>query len=178
MAQIDDFKANLLGGGARSNQFRVTIVPPAGIAIGLDVARTSFLCKASSLPTVELGTVELKYRGRTINIAGDRTAAAGTWTTTFYNDTDFMIRNALERWNNGINDFADATGVNSMSDYATDLTVEQLDRDGTTIKSYIFRNSWPSTIAAIDLSSTEDTTIEEFECTWQYQHFEASGVNF
>ena len=45
MAQIDDFKANLLGGGARSNQFRVTIVPPAGIAIGLDVARTSFLCK-------------------------------------------------------------------------------------------------------------------------------------
>ena len=178
MAQIDDFKANLLGGGARSNQFRVTIVPPAGIAIGLDVARTSFLCKASSLPAIALGTVELKYRGRTINIAGDRTAAAGEWTTTFYNDTDFMIRNALERWNNGINDFADATGVQSMSDYATDLTVEQLDRDGTTIKSYIFRNSWPSTIAAIELSSAEDTTIEEFECTWQYQHFEASGVNF
>ena len=89
-----------------------------------------------------------------------------------------MIRNALERWNNGINDFADATGVQSMSDYATDLTVEQLDRDGTTIKSYIFRNSWPSTIAAIELSSAEDTTIEEFACTWQYQHFEASGVNF
>jgi|TARA_B100001094_G_C17587738_1_gene510447 hypothetical protein len=177
MAQIDDFKANLLGGGARTNQFRVTIVPPAGIAIGLDVRRTSFLCSATQLPQTELGVVELKYRGRTINIAGDR-AAAGTWTTTFYNDTDFMIRNAMERWNNGINDFADNTGVNSMADYATDLTVEQLDRDGTTLKTYIFRNSWPSTIAAIDLASTEDTTIETFECTWQYQHFEASGVNF
>ena len=141
MAQIDDFKANLIGGGARSNQFRVTILPPSGIAIGLDVARTSILCKGSSLPQVELGTVELKYRGRTINIAGDRTTAAGTWDTIFYNDTDFMIRNALERWNNGINDFADATGVQSMSDYATDLTVEQLDRDGTTLKTYIFINS-------------------------------------
>ena len=81
MAQIDDFKANLLGGGARTNQFRVTITPPVGISIGLDVRRTSFLCSATSLPQTELGTVELKYRGRTINIAGDR-VAANTWSTT------------------------------------------------------------------------------------------------
>ena len=177
MAQIDDFKANLLGGGARTNQFRVTITPPSGIAIGLDVRRTSFLCSASSLPQTELGTVELKYRGRTINIAGDR-VAANTWSTTFYNDTDFMIRNAFERWNNGINDFALNTGVSAMADYATDLFVEQLDRDDTVLKTYIFRNSWPSTIAAIELQSDADTAIETFECTWQYQQFEASGVNF
>ena len=42
MANIDDFKANLIGGGARANQFRVTITPPAGITIGLDVRRASF----------------------------------------------------------------------------------------------------------------------------------------
>ena len=177
MAQIDDFKANLLGGGARTNQFRVTITPPVGISIGLDVRRTSFLCSATQLPQTELGVVELKYRGRTINIAGDRVAAI-TWTTTFYNDTDFMIRNAFERWNNGINDFALNTGVSSMADYATDLFVEQLDRDDTVLKTYIFRNSWPSTIAAIELQSDQDTTIETFVCTWQYQQFEASGVNF
>jgi len=55
MAQIDDFKANLIGGGYRTNQFRVTITPPPGIAIGLDVRRTSFLCKATKLPNIELG---------------------------------------------------------------------------------------------------------------------------
>ena len=49
MANIDDFKANLIGGGAR-NQFRVTITPPPGIAIGLDVRRASFLVTASQLP--------------------------------------------------------------------------------------------------------------------------------
>ena len=43
MGNIDDFKANLIGGGARANQFRVTLTPPSGIAIGLDVRRTSFL---------------------------------------------------------------------------------------------------------------------------------------
>jgi hypothetical protein len=37
MANIDDFKANLIGGGARANQYRVTITPPSGIAIGLEV---------------------------------------------------------------------------------------------------------------------------------------------
>ena len=43
MAAIDDFKANLIGGGARANQFRVTITPPPGIAIGLDVRRLFLL---------------------------------------------------------------------------------------------------------------------------------------
>ena len=50
MALIDEFKANLIGGGARANQFRVTITPPPGIAIGLDVRRASFLVRASNLP--------------------------------------------------------------------------------------------------------------------------------
>ena len=45
------------------------------------------------------------------------------------NDTDFMIRNAMERWQNGINDYANNTGVIAPADYQTDLTVEQLDRD-------------------------------------------------
>ena len=101
MAIIDDFKANLIGGGARPNQFRVTITPPSGIAIGLDVRRTSFLCTASTIPEIAVA-----FRGRKIYMAGDRDFP-NAWETTFYNDTDFMIRNALERWSNGINDLAD-----------------------------------------------------------------------
>ena len=94
------------------------------------------------------------------------------------NDTDFMIRNAMERWSNGINDLAENTGVVAPSDYQTDLTVEQLDRDDVVLKSYIFRNAWPTEIAAIELTSDQADAIEEFEVTWRYQHFEASGVNF
>ena len=177
MAQIDDFKANLLGGGARQNQFRVTLSEPPGVAIGLDVRRTSFLCSAASLPETTIGTIPLVFRGRTVNIAGDREPPAG-WTTTFYNDTDFMIRNAFENWNNAINDFADNTGLTNTADYTTDLIVDQLDRDETVLKSYIFRNAWPKTITAIALDAAAATAIETFDCTWEYQHFEASGVNF
>ena len=177
MANIDDFKANLIGGGARANQYRVTITPPSGIAIGLDVSRTSFLCTAAALPGATLGTFDVPFRGRIITIAGDRPAFP-EWTTTFYNDTDFMIRNAMERWNNGINDFANNTGVTSPSDYQTDLTVEQLDRDDTVLKSYILRNCFPLSVADIPLTSAEATEIETFDVVWKYQHFEASGVNF
>ena len=36
---------------------------------------------------------------------------------------------------NGINDLAEGTGV--VADYQTDLTVDQLDRDDTILKTYI-----------------------------------------
>ena len=177
MAAIDDFKANLLGGGARANQFRVTITPPAGIAIGLDVRRASFLVRASNLPAQTLGEIVVPFRGRQIYIAGDRTFD-DTWSTTFLNDTDFMVRTAMELWMNGINDLADGTGTSTLADYQTDLQVEQLDRDDTILKTYIFRSAWPTTVAQIDLTSDQADAIEEFEVTWRYQHFEASGVNF
>ena len=177
MAAIDDFKANLIGGGARANQYRVTITPPPGIAIGLDVRRTSFLVTASNLPAQTLAEITIPFRGRSIYIAGDRTFD-DPWTTTFMNDTDFMIRNAIERWSNGINDLAAGTGVIAPADYQTDLFVEHLDRDDTILKSYIFRNAWPTTISAIELTNEAADAIETFEVTWRYQHFEASGVNF
>ena len=177
MAQIDDFKANLIGGGARANQFRITITPPPGIAIGLDVRRTSFLVTAAQIPDIVMNFIAVPFRGRNIQYIGDR-ADPADWTVTFYNDTDFMIRNAMERWQNGINDYANNTGVVSPADYQTDLTVEQLDRDDTVIKSYIFRAAYPLTVGTIELTNAEATEIETFEVTWRYQHFEPSGVSF
>ena len=177
MAQIDDFKANLIGGGARANQFRVTITEPPGIAIGLDVRRTSFLVRGTNLPAQTLAEIAIPFRGRSIYIAGDRSFDE-TWSTTFMNDTDFMIRNAMERWCNGINDLADNTGVIAPGDYQTDLTVEHLDRDDTVLKSYIFRSACPNSVTAIDLTNEAADAIETFDVTWRYQHFEASGVNF
>jgi hypothetical protein len=177
MASIDDFKANLIGGGARANQFRVTITPPPGIAIGLDVRRASFLCTASNMPGMTLGEIPVPFRGRSIYVSGDRPEFEA-WTTNFYNDTDFMIRNAMERWNNGINDLKTNLGITSPTDYQSDLFVEQLDRDETVLKSYIFKSAYPLTVAPIELSSATAGELETFDVTWRYQHFEASGVNF
>jgi len=89
-----------------------------------------------------------------------------------------MIRNAMERWNNGINDMKTNLGVTAPADYQSDLFVEQIDRDDTVLKSYIFKSAYPLTIGTIDLAAATVNEIETFEVTWRYQHFEASGVNF
>ena len=37
MASIDDFKSNLIGGGARANKYRVIMTIPPAIATGLNI---------------------------------------------------------------------------------------------------------------------------------------------
>ena len=175
MAMIDEFKNALVGGGARSNQFQVQINSPRGINIGLGSRKASFLCRASQLPGQEMTPIEVPFRGRKIYIAGDR-EFADPWTTTFINDTDFNIRNAVEAWLNGINHLKFNTGVNRPDQYQADLAVIQLDRDNQHLKHYIFRDAWPISISSIDLNSDAADALEEFEVTWRYQHFLATGV--
>jgi hypothetical protein len=176
MATIDEFKAQLIGGGARANQFRVTFNTPGAIASGIDARRSSFLIKTAALPGQTLGEITVPYRGRNLYIAGDREFE--TWETTVINDTDFMVRNGIERWMNAINDTVTNTGLTAVADYQADLIVEQLDRDDTVLKSYILRGCYPQTLAPIELSFESANAIEEFAVTWRYHHFEASAVNF
>jgi len=172
MANINDFKATLQGGGARGNQFSVTLPFPGFAAVGGETRVMSFLCKATNLPGMTLGEVPVPFRGRQLFIAGDRVFDA--WTTTIMNDTDFLIRNAMERWMNEINALSDNSGLENPSDYQVDAFVDQLDRAGQVIKSYTFRGLWPLTIAPIELAYDGNDAVEEFEVTYRYQFFEAN----
>ena len=99
MANVSDFISKLKGGGARNNQFKVTMPFPGFAAVGGETESMAFLCQATNLPQSELGELAVNFRGRPIYMAGDRTFQ--TWSTTIINDTDFLIRNAIERWSNG-----------------------------------------------------------------------------
>ena len=172
MANINDFKATLKGGGARANQFSVNMPFPGYAAVGGESRTMSFLCRTTNLPGMTLGEVAVPFRGRSLYIAGDRTFE--TWTTTILNDTDFAIRNAFERWMNGINALSDNSGLENPADYQVDAFVDQLDRAGTVIKSYTFRGLWPMTLAPIELTYDGNDAVEEFEATWRYQYFESN----
>ena len=173
---IDEFRANFIGGGARPNQFRVEIQSPPGISIGLDTRNATFLARTAALPSQALGVIELNFRGRRLRIAGDRDFP-DAWTVTFLNDTNFGLRDAMERWMNGINDLVTGQGVTISSDYQADMRVHQLDRDDNVLKTYIFRNAWPESLGEIALDTGTTDAVEEFTVSWRYQHFEASGVS-
>ena len=170
---VDDFKAKLKGGGARPNLFKATINFPA-YAQG-DVEITSFMCKAAQLPASIMGIIEVPFRGRQLKIAGDRTFE--TWSPTILNDTDFVVRNAMERWMNGINAHSANTGLVAPADYSADLVVEQLDRDETVLKRYNFRGCFPTNISAIDLAYETNDAIEEFTVDFQVQYWESATTS-
>ena len=170
---VDDFKAKLKGGGARPNLFRATINFPA-YAQG-DVEITSFMCRAAQLPGSTMSEIIVPFRGRELKIAGDRTF--DVWTPTIINDTDFNVRNAMERWMNGINAHSANTGIVNPTDYQTDLVVEQLDKDESVLKTYTFRGCFPTNIDPIDLSYDPAAAIEEFSVTFQVQYWDSNTTS-
>ena len=172
MANINDFKAKLAGGGARANQFKVTMPFPGYAQVGGEIEDLAFLCTTAQIPAMTVGNVNVPFRGRQIKIAGDRTFA--DWSITVLNDTNFKLRNAFERWQNGINNMSDNEGLSNPVDYQVDAFVDQLDRNGNTLKSYTLRGAFPVEVAAIDLNFATVDEVETFGVTFQYQYFETN----
>ena len=172
MANINDFKAKLAGGGARANQFKVTMPFPGYASVGGEIEDLAFLCRATTIPAMNIGNIDVKFRGRDIKIAGDRTIDA--WSVTVYNDTNFKLRNAFERWQNGINNMTDNEGLTNPVDYQVDAFVDHLDRNGNTIKSYTLRGVFPTAVAAIGLDYETTDAIETFDVSFSYQYFESN----
>jgi len=189
---IDSFKSKLVGGGARPNLFEVSLTFPEGTKGDVsdfdDKAR--FLVKAANLPASNITPIDIPFRGRNLKIAGDRTF--DVWTVTVINDTDFAIRNAMERWMNGMNNLQNATGETNPNDYQTDAYVLQLGRNGQAdntgpgklqgpgfgdkvpvLKGYKFHGIFPTNISAIELSYDQPDTIEEFTVDLQVQWWDA-----
>jgi hypothetical protein len=191
---IDSFKSKLVGGGARPNLFEVMLTFPEGVNGPIDEKtldeKTRFMVKAANLPASNITPIDIPFRGRNLKIAGDRTF--DVWTVTVINDTDFAIRNAMERWMNGMNNLQNATGETNPTDYQTDAYVLQLGRGGKpdntgtgklqgpgfgdevpVLKQYKFHGIFPTNISAIELSYDQPDTIEEFTVDLQVQWWDA-----
>ena len=166
---VDEFRTSLGNGGARPNQFQVTIGFPAA-APNIDALRiSSFLVTAASLPGQVVPPATVLYRGRQVHMAGDRVFTP--WTTTILNDTQFIVRNAIERWMNQMEDLEIKEGLTQPSLYLADLEVAQLDRNGEILKSYVFKQAFPTDLSEVALSFGLNDEISTFTCTWQYQYF-------
>jgi hypothetical protein len=167
---VDDFKAKLVGGGARANLFKVICNFP-GVAGG-NSELASFMIKGTNLPASTVAPIEVSFRGRKLKVAGDRTFEA--WSITVINDNNMSIRNAFERWMNYINQHIANAGSSNPASYQTDMEVQQLDREGKVVKSYTFRGTFPTEISAIELNYETNDAIEEFTVAINYQYWESN----
>jgi hypothetical protein len=170
---VDDFKAKLVGGGARANLFKVICNFP-GVAGG-NTELASFMIKGAALPASVVAPIEVPFRGRKLKVAGDRTFEP--WSITVINDNNMSIRNAFEKWMNYINQHVVNAGSANPISYQTDMTVQQLDRAGKVVKEYTFRGTFPTNISAIELNFETNDAIEEFTVELQYQYWESNTTS-
>ena len=153
---VDDMKAKLVGGGARPNLFKVTMAFPSYVTANVELA--SYMVKATSMPASTIAPITVPFRGRQLQVAGDRTF--DPWSVTIINDTDFNVRNSFEQWMNGINQHKQNTGLTQPSSYMADMIVEQLYKDGTVEKTYNIRGTFPTNLGAIELSYDSENAID------------------
>ncbi len=175
---VNEFRSQLVGDGARPNLFEVSLPFPAFSAPGTAQAKTTFMCKSAQLPGASLGTVPVNYFGRELKFVGNRTFA--DWTITIINDEDFIIRNAFERWMAGIN----SHNLNvrnplalSPGSYTVDGDVTQFGKKGDALKKCKFIGLYPSDLTPIDLDWGSNDAIEEFSVTLTYQWWESVASN-
>ena len=172
MANLSSFTQALQGGGARANQFMVTM--GGAVATGM-TNNFHFLCRSAQIPALTIGEIAVPYRGRQIFLAGDRTYDA--WTITIMNDRNYLIRSFLEGWMDDMSDIGGTTKANTLSaaSYYANATVQQLDRNNSPIRSYKLEGLWPTTLDAIDLSYDANDAIEEFGATFRFNWLTAGG---
>lgn len=173
MANIDNFKAKLTGGGARPNLFKVICNFPAEAEGDAELA--SFLIKGAGLPASVIAPIEVPYRGRKLKVAGDRTFEP--WTITVINDEGFVIRNAFERWMNSINEHLNNVGLINPNDYQTDMIVQQLGKDDSVLKTIDLKGVFPTNLSQIELNYETNDTIEEYTVELQYQYWTSNTTS-
>ena len=171
MSTISGFVAQMQGGGARPNQFRVELTFPAFVGSVATAAgqAAQFLCRATTLPASTVEDITASYRGRPVHFAGERTFQP--WSVSVFNDTNFLIRNVMETWTNGILNYSATNGIMRPSDYQVDMTVYQLDRNDSVIKSYKFYNTYPVSVGQIALDFEQNNQIELFDVEFVYNYF-------
>jgi hypothetical protein len=173
---VAEFRANMVGDGARPNLFQVSLTFPTIAANGTAAAqKATFMARAAQLPGSTVGQVPVFYFGREMKFAGNRTFT--DWTLQIINDEDFVIRNSLESWMNQINSHASnvrGTGAVTPSSYSVDAVVTQYGKAGNVLKSYNFVGMFPVDISPIDLDWSSNDTIEEYSATFAFQYWESN----
>ena len=166
---INEFKSQLVGGGARPSLFQVQITNPLNSVADFKVP---FMVRAAALPESTTGSYQIPYFGRFIKYAGDRTFA--DWTATIINDEDFLVRNAMDSWSNAINSHDSNTRALPQT-YKSNAIITQYSKDGRPLRTYVFEGIYPISIGAIPVAWESTDQIENFDVTFQYDMWRVEG---
>lgn len=174
---IAEFRAAMLGDGARPNLFSVALTFPNVASSPIASQKLTFTAHATSLPPSIMGVARQFYFGREVKFAGDRSFP--DWNVSIINDEDFIVRNAFEAWSDKLNSHSQnvraAQAVNSIL-YTADATVTHYSKIGVPIKTYKFIGMFPTQVDPIQVDWGANDRIEEFGVSFAYQYWTSDSV--
>ena len=169
MSGYDDFKSKI-GYGARSNLYELEFNCPSEVAtaMGINTAKIvddmKLLVSGLSVPAKTIGVITTPYQGEVVNLSGDPTFEAMTFT--FINDMDYEARSILENWLALMVDPSSNARTNP-SVYKQNIKLYHCSNevDATTgrklrKKGWILEGAFPTTVSAVDKKWDAVTTLE------------------
>lgn len=175
--RVQEFRAQMNFDGARPNLFQCELTFPTLASVSGAQQQFTFMARAAQLPGTTVNQIPQFYFGRELKFAGNRSFAE--WTVTVINDEDFRIRDAFERWLNGLNshvgNLRNPTFIKGDGGYQQDGFITQFGKDGKPIKRYKFVGLFPVDVTPIEMDWSANDTIEEYSVTFAYQWWEWAG---
>jgi len=175
---LEAFKANATTfGGARANKFNVIVnnkIDPSGDD------KFNWSCKGAELPEAPLGQVPLFFKGRPIQLIGDRPAFPN-WVVSVYNDEDFVVKNAFERWNSAMNSHQGnvMSGIVTPNPYSykSDAIITHTSMlNDIPLKKVKIVGMFPVRVGQVTLDWETTNQVEIFEVEFAYDYWVSEGT--
>ncbi len=172
MPNITEFRSAIRSGVSRQHKWRIIFNFPQFAASGEVGRQASLQARTANVPSSTMGVMELPYGGRVLPLPGDRIYEE--FTTNMIAVNDHNVRDALERWSEGINGSESNTGLSNLEDFMRDIVLEMLDQQDNVVKTYVLRDAWPVIVGQADLDQGATDSFVEFPVTWRYVNYESN----
>jgi hypothetical protein len=177
MASLGRFTKKF-GQGIRPNLF--TVNGGFGGVVGTMADDESFLIKAAALPSSNLGTITIPYRGREIKRSGDRTFT--DWSITVLCDEKMDIHRKFMDWSAQFVSLTDTDRGLAYADWQVEplqvgsgnnlsAAVGTLGTTGVEKAKFNLVDCWPVEIGTVDLSFDTADAVAEFTVTIGFDHW-------
>jgi hypothetical protein len=170
---INDIRSNF--NPARPTLFKVNVTFPNIGSVFSDLRDFQFLCRATSIPAMVVGQIEVPYFGRMMKVPGDRTFE--NWQVQVYNDENYKIRNAFETWNSYMNSLrSNVSSFQRPVESKGVVEITQYGKTGDKIRQYRLTGAFPIVVSEMELSWEAQNQIQTFNVQFAYDEFVPFGT--
>ena len=193
---IDQFKATIgkRGGTSVGSRYSVTMSPPTHTLLDLDVNNMvssalsgnlnwrqlvndprdiNILCESCKLPgrAVQTGDYDAHNRANRKYPSG---IVEEDVEFTFLLTNDYYAKKFFDRWMGSVIDPVTEL-INYRSEYATDVWIQQLDKNNTPIYGVKLLNAFPIGVSGVALSNESGSATQSVSVSMTYERFELEG---